>query len=195
MALAARIRVARAQRRGAARLAIRPYPKELEETITLGAGRTLLLRPIRPEDGPTLEHMFAQLSPEDVRLRFFTPMRELPPSLLARLTQIDYDREMAFVLIDRKTGELVGVSRISTDPDNIRAEFAISVLSNLKGRGLGRLLMDRLIACAKTRGTREIEGDVLEENTRMLALCRELGFTIRPHPDSHGIVRAMLRLL
>ena len=80
-------------------------------------------------------------------------MRELPPGLLARLTQIDYDREMAFVLQDAKSGDFLGVSRISTDPDNIRAEFAVSVRSNLKGHGLGRLLMERLIAYAKARGT------------------------------------------
>jgi acetyltransferase len=127
-----------------------------------------------------MEHLFAQLSPEDIRLRFFTPMRALPPGLLARLTQIDYDREMAFVLVDRRNGEFLGVSRFSADPDNIRAEFAVTVRSDLKGHGLGRLLMQRLIAYAKSRGTAEMVGDVLEENARMLALCRELGFTIRP---------------
>jgi acetyltransferase len=195
IALDARIRLVKADGGAPAkRFSIPSYPKELERIEPVEGMGEMLLRPIRPEDGPALEHMFEQLSPEDVRLRFFTPMRELPPGLLARLTQIDYDREMAFVLIDRGNGEFVGVSRISTDPDNIRAEFAISVLSHLKGRGLGRLLMERVIDHARARGTREIAGDVLNENTRMLALCRELGFSIHAHPDSHGLMQAKLRL-
>ena len=86
------------------------------------------------------------------------------------------------------------MSRLSTDPDNIRAEFAVSVLSSLKGQGLGRLLMERLIAYAKARGTKEMTGDVLEENARMLALCRELGFSVEPQTDNPGVVRALVRL-
>jgi acetyltransferase len=195
IALDARVRLVKADGGEAGkRFSIPSYPKELERIEPIAGMGEMLLRPIRPEDGPALEHMFEQLSLEDVRLRFFTPMRELPRGLLARLTQIDYDREMAFVLIDRSSGEFVGISRISTDPDNIRAEFAISVLSNLKGRGLGRLLMERVIAHARARGTQEIAGDVLNENSRMLALCRELGFSIHAHPDSHGLMQATLRL-
>lgn len=176
------------------RFAISPYPKELEHVETLPEMGEMLLRPIRPEDAPALEAFFAKLSPEDVRLRFFTAMRTLPPTLLARLTQIDYDREMAFLLVDTKTGEFLGISRFAADPDNIRAEFAVSVRSDLKGHGLGRLLMQRLIAYAKQRGTGELVGEVLQENARMLALCRELGFSIEPHTESAGIVRAFVRL-
>ncbi len=195
IALDARVRVAPADAgAGPRRFAISPYPKELEHIEHVDGMGDLLLRPIRPEDAPAIEQMFAQLSAEDVRLRFFTPLRSLPPGLLARLTQIDYDREMAFVLLNQNSGEFLGVSRISTDPDNLRAEFAVTVRSNLKGHGLGRLLMERLIAYAKSRGTAEMVGEVLEENARMLSLCRELGFAIRPEPENRGVVRATVSL-
>ena len=195
IALDARMRLARITGQSSSqRFCISPYPKELEHVEHVDGMGEMLLRPIRPEDAPALEQMFAQLLPEDMRLRFFSPMRALPPGLLARLTQIDYDREMAFVLQDAKSGEFLGVGRISTDPDNIRAEFAVIVRSDLKGHGLGRLLMQRLIAYAKARGTAEMVGDVLEENARMLALCRELGFAIQPQPENRGVVRAFVQL-
>ncbi len=195
MALDARVKLVKPDHRTLSeRFCISPYPKELEHREQVeGMGR-VLLRPVKPEDAPALAHFFEQLSPEDMRLRFFTAMRALPPTLLARLTQIDYDREMAFLLVEKKTGEILGGSRYSADPDNTRAEFAISVRSDLKGRGLGRLLMQRLIAYARKRGTSEMFGDVLEENGRMLALCRELGFTITPQLDMHGVMRASVKL-
>ena len=195
IALDARVKLAPAEGKAPSRrFAISPYPKELEHAETVEGMGDMLLRPIKPEDAPALEAFFAKLSPEDVRLRFFTPMRQLPPTLLARLTQIDYDREMAFVLIDRKRDEFLGVSRFSADPDNVSAEFAVSVRSDLTGHGLGRLLMQRLIDYARKRGTGEMTGDVLEENARMLALCRELGFSIQPQTDNRGVLRASVRL-
>ena len=195
IALDARVRLAPATgQTRSQRFAISPYPKQLEHAETFAGMGDMLLRPIKPEDAPALEQFFARLSPEDVRLRFFTAMRSLPPTLLARLTQIDYDREMAFLLVDEKSHEMLGVSRFVADPDNLRAEFAVSVRSDLKGHGLGRLLMQRLIAYAKERGTGELVGDVLEENARMLALCRELGFSIETQTENRGIVRAFVRL-
>jgi acetyltransferase len=137
IALDARVRVAVAKRPGTARLAIRPYPSELEETITLDDGRVFELRPIRPEDEPALHATFAKLTPEEIRMRFFVRMRQLPHPMAARFTQIDYDREMALVLIaPGPNGELFGVVRIHADPDLERAEFAVLVRHDLSGRGL-----------------------------------------------------------
>lgn len=124
---------------GPERLAIRPYPKELEEEVTL-QGRPLKLRPIRPEDEPQHREFFSRLDPEDVRFRFFRVLRTLQKSEFARLTQIDYDREMAFIATRRNAQsqpETVVVVRAIADPDNARAEFAIIVRSDLKGHGLG----------------------------------------------------------
>lgn len=194
IALDARIRLAPpaagAPRGG--RLAIRPYPKQLERAESLPGFEGLSLRPIRPEDAAAAIRYFGKLDPEDVRMRFFTPMRELSPALLARLTQIDYDREMAFVLLDRG-GDILGVCRLVADPDNLKAEFAVSVRSDLKGRGLGRLLMQRLMDYARARGIGEIFGDVLEDNVMMLALARQMGCKVTSAARS-GAVRVAAAL-
>ena len=197
MALDARIKVAVASQPGSDRLTIRPYPKELEETITLGDGRTLVLRPILPEDEPSLHATFAKLTPEEIRLRFFVPMRTMSHVMAARFTQIDYDREMAFIMtepgIPGRT-ELFGTVRISADPDNERAEYAILVRGDMTGMGLGVLLMRRIIDYARDRGIGEIYGDVLRENRTMLRLCEVLGFTRANVTGEPGIVRVTLRL-
>ena len=197
MALDARIRVERTAKQGADRLAIRPYPKELEETIPLGDGRTLLLRPIRPEDEPSLQNAFAKLTPEEVRLRFFVPMGTLSHMMAARFTQIDYDRERALILTEPGivgTTEIYGVVRIIGDPDNERGEYAIIVRHDMTGMGLGVLLMRRIVDYARRRGIREIYGDVLRENRTMLRLCEVLGFTKSSSPDGLDIVRVTLKL-
>jgi len=197
IALDARIRVERSDQPGADRLAIRPYPKELEEPIPLGDGRTLLLRPIRPEDEPSLQTAFAKLTPEEVRLRFFVPMSTLSHVTAARFTQIDYDREMALVLTESGiagTTAIFGVARIVADPDNERAEYAIIVRHDMTGMGLGVLLMRRILDYAQRRGIREIYGDVLQENRTMLKLCEVLGFTKSRSPDDPRIVRVTLDL-
>ena len=193
MVVDARIRVARPadNARGTSRLAIRPYPNELERGEQLANLGAMTLRPIRPEDAGALAQLVADLTPEDARLRFFSPVRALEPTAVARLAQIDYDREMAFVLIsDDKPERLLAVARLAGDPDNFRAEFAILVRSDLHRRGLGRLLMTRLIEYGKLRGLSEMFGDVLAENHAMLALCRELGFLIEPVRG--GMVRVIL---
>jgi acetyltransferase len=176
------------------RLSIRAYPKELEQDLSVPEVGDCLLRPIRPEDAGAIVRLFQKLTPEDIRLRFFSPWREMPPTQLARLTQIDYDREMAFVLLSPATGEILGVVRLAADPDNVRAEFAVLVRSDLKGHGIGRILMKRLIEHARARGLKELFGEVLAENTLMLALCRELGFTTGTPAGSAGILRASLQL-
>jgi acetyltransferase len=184
LALGARMRLAMADRSGSTldRLAIRPYPRELEECIAWEGG-TLLLRPIRPEDAPAHLAFFDALTPDDVRYRMFVRVRELTPSQLARFTQIDYDREMAFIATrDGPDGEpeTLAVGRVVADPDNVSAEFAVTVRSDLKGQGLGKRMMEKLISYCRSRGTREIVGEVLPQNSRMIALVRRLGFEVSP---------------
>ena len=199
IALDARIRVrAGAPARGPARLAIRPYPRELESEVEIAGLGRLRLRPIRPEDESALRAAFHKLRPEDVRSRFFAPMTELSREMAARLTQIDYDREMALVLELAGTGarasEIAGVVRIAADPDGERAEFAVIVRSDLKRRGLGLKLMERIIAYARQRGIRELFGDILGDNAAMLALARQLGFAVTTLSVERDILRASLRL-
>ncbi len=194
IALDARIRVAPAHGSGAERLAIRPYPKELEETLEF-EGRRILLRPIRPEDFAQHRDFLAQVTPEDMRTRFFHAVRELPGTELARLTQIDYARQMAFVAeASDESGapRTLGVARAHADPDNTTAEFAILVRSDLKGRGLGSALLTKLIGYCRTRGTQRLVGEVLAENTRMLQLAAALGF--RAEESRGGCVRVALDL-
>ncbi len=190
LALDARVRLAREAPGGSARFAIRPYPAELTQRIHW-MGRDLVLRPIRPEDEAQHRAFLERLDPEDVRMRVFYARTELPRSELARLTQIDYEREMAFIATERQpdgSQQTLGVVRAITDPDNSDAEFAIVVRSDLKGQGLGRLLMNKIIAYARSRGTRRLIGDVLHENAGMLALARASGFTIDKAGADAGVV-------
>lgn len=187
IALDARVRIEPATESptGSERFAIRPYPQELEESLEWQGGQ-LLLRPIRPEDGAAYDSFFRALEPEDVRYRMFIRIRELPPSQLARLTQIDYDREMAFVATRKRddgTTEIIGEVRAIADPDNIDAEFAITVRSDLKRRGLGRILMEKLIAYCRRHGTQHIVGEALSQNRGVLALTSRLGFEIKSAPE------------
>jgi acetyltransferase len=197
IALDVRIRIAATSGPPTERLAIRPYPKELEETIRLKDGRELILRPVLPEDEPAFQRAMAKLSPEQIRLRFFTPIKTLTHLQAARFTQIDYDREMALVLAEPTIpgkAEVFGDVRILADPDNERAEYAIMVRHDMTGMGLGSLLMRRIIDYARTRGIGEIFGDVLRENTTMLQTCEKLGFTQTRVPDEPGLVRVVLDL-
>ena len=197
LALDARLRVQPVDEPGDLRLAICPYPAELEQPIDLPDGQTLLLRPIRPEDEPAFQRLFASLPPEDIRLRFLHPMKMLPKDLAARLTQINYDREMALVLTDGDTprgGDFFGVVRLCADPDNEKAEFAILLGREKTGLGLGPMLMRRIIDYARTRGIRHIFGEVLNDNRSMLALCNALGFKRRRAPDDPGVMEVSLEL-
>jgi acetyltransferase len=196
LALDARIRVARAEQTGPERLAIRPYPKELEEWAQLRTGRKLLLRPIRPEDEPAHHEFLTRLTPEDIRFRFFGIVRDFPHTQVSRFTQIDYDREMAFIASARDEHgrpETVGVVRVVADPDNQRAEFAIVVRSDLKGQGMGRALLDKMIRYCRARGLKAMVGQVLEANRAMLELAKRFGFEERPLGEG-GIVEVKLNL-
>ena len=197
IALDARIRVQPAESAPAQRLAIRPYPKELEEVLALPNGRKLLLRPIRPEDEPAYRKMFARMTPEDIRMRFFMAKREVSPEMAARLTQIDYDRDMALVLAEPgPAGEsaIYGSVRISADPDGERAEYAISLRSDMSGQGLGPMLMRRIIDYGRRRGLKEIFGTVLRENRPMLKVCELFKFSHHTSPHDPGVVEVRLAL-
>jgi acetyltransferase len=162
---------------GAPQAAIRPYPSALAKEIALEGGRRFLLRPIRPEDEPLLVDMVKRSKPEDLRLRFFGPLAELPHARAARLSQIDYDREMALVALTEEEGRprLAGVVRLIADPNNEKGEYAVIVRSDMKGQGLGYRLMQEMLAYARARGLALVFGEVLRENTVMLQMARELG--------------------
>ncbi|NGZ85713.1 bifunctional acetate--CoA ligase family protein/GNAT family N-acetyltransferase [Duganella aceris] len=197
VALGARLQLAKVQKysKGGRQLAIRPYPQELEQTVDWRGGK-ILLRPIRPEDGAQHQVFFSALDPDDIRLRFFSAMRELPPAQLARLTQIDYDRAMAFIATRPGPDgqpETLGVVRAVADPDNQSAEFAIIVRSDLKGQGLGYVLFQKLVDYFRGHGTGEIIGDALSENLGVQKLVRHFGGVVLPHPEA-GMVRLQLPL-
>jgi acetyltransferase len=176
------------------RFAIRPYPAEWERELALADGSTAQARPVKPEDEALYEEFFAHAAPEDLRLRFFTPKPDLSHRFLARLTQIDYGRAMAFVALDSVTGALLGVVRLHSDPDGEHAEYAVMVRSDLKGKGLGWALMQLMIEYARHVGLKLIQGEVLSENTTMLAMCRELGFAETRDAEDRGVVRVTLAL-
>ncbi|HAA01891.1 MAG TPA: GNAT family N-acetyltransferase [Syntrophobacteraceae bacterium] len=181
----------------AQRLAIRPYPKELEEILRLPDGQTLLLRPIRPEDEPLYVELFERLSPDEIFFRFLSRMRTLSHKLAARLTQLDYDRDMALVLVGQRPNgesELYGGVRIMAAPDTERAEFAIVLRGDMTGLGLGPMLLRRIIDYAQSRGIVEIYGEVLNDNRPMLKLCQVFGFTAKRSFDDPEITHVSLKL-
>lgn len=164
------------------RLAIRPYPKELEQRLSLKDGRSVLLRPIRPEDETRQQAFDRALSREDRYNRYFGEVSELSHEQMARVTQIDYDRDMAFIATERnERGEEVtlGMVQAQMDPDNHEAEFGIAIRSDLKGQGLGRILMAKMIDYCRANGTRHLVGWTLPQNRGMANLARSLGFTVR----------------
>jgi acetyltransferase len=178
----ARLRLEPTPLPGSERLSIRPYPRELEAELVLADGQRVLVRPIRPEDEATHRRLFKRFRPEDVRFRFFHMIRELPESELARYTQIDYEREMAFVAIDPASREELGVVRSVTHPSGKSADFAIIVAPDAAGRGLGGALLAKLVQYLRGRGVAALTGRVLSDNRRMLDLAQRAGFRIVSRP-------------
>jgi acetyltransferase len=194
VALDARVRVEDPVGHPRVPMAIRPYPSEWSTEAQIESVGTVRIRPIRPEDEALYAAFFARLTPEDQRLRFFTARPDLSHKFLARLTQIDYAREMAFVAVAEATGELLGVVRFVADPDYVQGEYAILVRSDLKGCELGWRLMQHLIAYARAENIEQLYGCVLAENATMLRMCREFGFSTEPEPGDAAVRRVVLRL-
>ncbi len=179
LALAARIRL-RAPDEPSRRMAILPYPDRLQRQIEVG-GQQVTLRAIRPQDGPAIAAMVEASSAEDVRLRFRSGFRTLPPGWPERLSQIDYDREMALVVDDGE--KIIGVSRLAGDPQGETAEFALMVRTDQQHKGLGRLLLGEILDYAAAKGLSEVWGDVARENTAMLTTAKSFGFERRAAED------------
>ena len=200
LALDARVRIGRAERgadgRGHPRFAIRPYPAEWVRTLNL-KDRTVRVRPVRPEDEGLFLTFFKGLDPEDLRLRFFGPVREFSHAFLARLTQLDYARAIAFVATEIEPGggeRMLGAVRLHADANHESGEYAIAVGRDARGTGLAFALMRLMIDWAQSEGIGRVEGTVLAENRPMLAVCRRLGFTQGRDPDDPGLVKVHLDL-
>ncbi|SUW62629.1 Uncharacterized conserved protein [Buttiauxella agrestis] len=178
------------------RLAIRPYPYQLEENVILKNGEQCLFRPILPEDEPLLQQFISLVTKEDLYYRYFSEINEFTHEDLANMTQIDYDREMAFVAVRQQNGtsEIIGVTRAISDPDNIDAEFAVLVRSDLKGLGLGRRLLEKLIAYTGEHGLQRLNGITMPNNRGMVSLARKLGFDVDIQLED-GIVSLTLPLI
>jgi len=198
LAVDARVVIGRVERKfrgsGPANFAVRPYPSQWQRHIEVKDGWRVFVRPIRPEDEPLIHEMLKHVTMQDLRLRFFAPMKEFSHEFIARLTQLDYARAMAFVAFDEASNELVGVVRIHSDSIYESGEYAILLRSDLKGRGLGWTLMQMIIEYARSEGLKAISGDVLSENTVMLAMCRSLGFEVKSDPVEHEICNVRLAL-
>jgi acetyltransferase len=198
LAVDARISVGQVEQKfqgtGPANFAVRPYPSQWQRHIEVKDGWRVFVRPIRPEDEPLIHELLRHITTHDLRLRFFAPMKEFTHEFIARLTQLDYARAMAFVAFDETTNQMVGVVRIHSDSIYETGEYAILLRSDLKGRGLGWALMQLIIEYAKSEGLKAISGDVLKENTVMLQMCRHLGFDVKADPVEHDICDVRLKL-
>lgn len=174
-------------------LVIRPYPAEWMKDFSAN-GMNFHIRPIRPGDIGLYPDFLARISPEDNRMRFLALRKSFPDEMLKRLTQLDYDRDMAFVAIEAASGALAGVARLSSDPDRISAEYALVVRTDLQGHGLGWALLRQIVDYARAEGIRRIEGRVFDDNDRMLTMCREFGFKQKHDLQEPGLSRVELLL-
>lgn len=177
---------------GNVRLAIRPYPSKWERRAKRLDGVAVFLRPVRPDDEDGYVDFLNSISREDLRLRFFSFRRDFPHDFVAPLTQIDYARAMAFVAVDETDGRILGASRFSADADFARGEYAVLVRSDLKGKGMGWLLMRQLIAYAQQEGLQEMYGHVLAGNAHMLSMCRQLGFQLARDREDLSVYKVSL---
>jgi acetyltransferase len=198
LAVDARVAVGRVARKfagsGPANFAVRPYPSQWQRHLEVREGWRIFARPIRPEDEPQIHELLRHVTSQDLRLRFFGPMKEFSHEFIARLTQLDYARAMAFVAFDEATNQLVGVVRIHSDSIYENGEYAILLRSDLKGRGVGWALMQLIIEYAKSEGLKRISGQVLQENTAMLKMCRELGFAVKSDTAEPTLCNVALEL-
>lgn len=173
-------------------LVVRPYPAGWEKDFSSN-DLDFHIRPIKPADVALYPDFLARISPGDIRLRFLAPRKSFSDDMLKRLTQLDYDRDIAFVALEAG-GALAGVGRLSSDPDRAVAEYALVVRTDLQGHGLGWNLLGHMIDYARSEGIGRIEGIVLGENDRMLTMCREFGFAVGHEPQQPGLRRVSLTL-
>lgn len=174
----ARFLLAPAVVRAPLHLVISSYPEQFESWEITPAGFKTLVRPIKPEDAPLMVGLFQNMSPKSIYYRFFSPLKSLPVSMLAKFTQLDYDRELALVALEKEQESIIGVVRLVCDPDRKKANFAVAVGDPWQGKGVGKRLMEKCLSAARDYGIETLEGEVLAENHGMLALCRNLGFRI-----------------
>lgn len=174
-------------------LAIHPYPRDWDKDVVL-AGKVYHIRPIKPTDAALYPVFLKKTSADDLRLRFLSATKSISDQMLVRLTQIDYEREMAFIALGREDGELAGIARLSADPDHETAEYGLLVRTDLQGHGIGWALFSQLRDYATADGVKRIEGFILSENTKMLRLCREFGCSISDHPSDARLRIARLAL-
>jgi acetyltransferase len=161
-------------------LVISAYPEQYESWEVTAGGLKILVRPIKPEDAPLILELFDNMSRRSIYYRFFSPLKSLPRSMLSKFTQIDYDRELALVALDTEDDRerIIGVVRLTCNPDMKKASFALAVGDLWQGKGVGKRLMQKCLEAAREYGLETVEGEVLAENNEMLALCRSLGFRI-----------------
>jgi GNAT superfamily N-acetyltransferase len=162
--------------------------------LVLGDGWQIFVRPIRPDDEFLIRDLLVHVTKEDLRLRFFDSIKEFSHQFIAKLTELDYLRAMAFVAIDEANSEILGVVWLYSDSVHETGEYAVLLRSDIKGRGLGWALMQLIIEYAKSEGLKQISGQILQENTVMLKMCRELGFEIKTDPEDRGLCDVTLAL-
>ena len=162
--------------------------------VTLRDGARVLLRPLQPEDAALYPDFLANVSHDDLRLRFFAPLRQLSHEMVERLVHYDPARAMAFIATDLASGRMLGVVRLHDDEGGASGEFAIIVRTELKGHGLGWRMMQHMIANAKQKGLKSVRGQVLAENATMLAMCEQFGFHISDDPIERAVKQVMLPL-
>ena len=165
-----------------------------ERHVILRDGEKVFLRPLTPEDGALYPDFLAEVTSDDLRLRFFAPMRQVSPDLIDRLIHYDPHKAMAFIAISEASGRMLGVVRLHDDAEGDTAEFAILLRTRLKGHGLGWLMMKHMIANAKEKGLKTVHGQVLSENATMLQMCEELGFHVGDDPLERGVKLVTLPL-
>lgn len=176
-----------------AHLAIHPYPSHLTQEWPMREGRRVTVRAVKPEDAALLLGFFQRMSPATRYYRFMERIDEMPPGLVARFTQVDYDREMALVALTEEDGvtQQIGAARYTLTADGESVEFALVVDDRWQRSGLGRRLMGALMDCARDKSYRYMVGDVLADNEKMLRLMASLGFSVLPHPDGADLKRVL----
>jgi len=159
----------------------------VERHVVLRDGDRVFIRQLTADDAALYPDFLADVTQDDLRLRFFATMREVSPQLVHQLVHYDARIAMAFIAIEEATGRMLGVVRLHDDPAGRHGEFAILLRSHLKGRGLGWLMMQHVIDYARGKGLKSVRGQVLAENTTMLQMCEELGFAVSDDPNERGI--------